>query len=84
MPEEKNPDQVVASSMSRLFGGLGAAVANPMAAAIGAKPITGKFRIAGVITREDGSLAASVSIGMLGTETTTDSEGKFELVIEKK
>jgi hypothetical protein len=31
MPEEKkNPDQLVADSMSKLFGGLGSTVANPL------------------------------------------------------
>jgi hypothetical protein len=84
MPDEKNPDQLVADSMSKLFGGLGAAVANPLAVAAGAKPLSGRFRIEGRVTRENGEPVANISIGMMGTETTTDQEGKFELVIEKK
>jgi hypothetical protein len=84
MPDEKNPDQLVANSMSKLFGGLGAAVANPLTAAIGAKPLTGKFRIEGRVLRENGEAVANISIGMMGTETTTDQEGKFTLLAEKK
>lgn len=82
MDKKKTPDEIVASSMAGLFNSLGSATANPLTAT--AKPtITGKFRIAGTITREDGTPAAGVSIGMLGTETTTDQEGKFSLLVEK-
>ena len=81
--DEKNPDVLVANSMAKLFGSMGSATANPLTAT--AKPtITGKFRIAGTITREDGTPAAGVSIGMMGTEATTDQEGKFSLLVEKK
>jgi hypothetical protein len=83
MPEERNPDQLVADSMSKLFGSMGAAVANPMAAT-GAKAISGKFRITGVITREDGSPVANVSVGMMGVEVRTDEQGRFVMVVEKK
>jgi hypothetical protein len=80
--DEKNPDALVADSMAKLFGSMGSATANPLTAT--AKPsITGKFRIAGTITRENGTPAAGVSIGMMGTETTTDQEGKFSLLVEK-
>jgi hypothetical protein len=84
MTNEKNPDQLVADSMSRLFGSMGAATANPMGVAAGAKPISGKFRIAGVITRENGEPVAGISLGLGGVECLTDQQGKFELVIEKK
>ena len=84
MPNEKNPDQLVADSMSKLFGGLGPATANPMGVAASAKPLNGKFRIAGVITRENGEPVAGISLGLGGVECVTDEQGQFTLEIEKK
>jgi hypothetical protein len=51
---------------------------------LGGKPLTGNFKIIGVILREDDSPLANVSIGMLGQECRTDAEGKFTLKVEKK
>jgi hypothetical protein len=80
----KNPDQVVQDSMSKLFGSMGPATANPMGVAAAAKPLSGRFRIAGVIKRENGEPVAGISLGLGGVETVTDQQGQFELVIEKK
>jgi hypothetical protein len=84
MPDQKNPDQLVADSMRSLFGSMGPAVANPVAARMGAKPLTGKFRIEGRVTRENGEAVPGISLGLLGQEAVTDSEGRFKLLIEKK
>jgi hypothetical protein len=51
---------------------------------LGGKPLTGGFRIVGVVLREDDSPMANVSIGMLGQECTTNERGEFTLKIEKK
>jgi hypothetical protein len=69
--------------MSRLFGSMGSATANPLTAT-GKKPITGKFRIEGRVLRENGEPVANISIGMMGTECTTNKRGEFQLLIEKK
>lgn len=84
MTQEKNLDQLVADSMTSLFGSMGPAVANPVAATLGAKPISGKFRIEGRITREDGTPMVNISLGLMGTEVRTDDQGKFTLKVEKK
>ena len=86
MTNEKNPDQLVAASMSRLFGGLGPATANPMGVAASAKLITGKFRIEGKVTwADDNTPVVGVSLGFgSGIECVTDAEGRFNLLVEKK
>ena len=86
MPDEKktqDPDALVANSMSKLFGSMGSATANPLTAGT-AKPVVGKFRIEGRVTRQNGEPVAGISLGLGGVECRTDGEGKFELVIEKK
>lgn len=87
MPEEKkiqDADELVRSGVAKLFGSMGPATANPVGTALGAKPVTGKFRIEGRVLREDDSPMANISIGMMGTEVLTDAEGKFTLTVEKK
>jgi hypothetical protein len=51
---------------------------------LGGKPLTGGFRIVGVILRDDDSPLVNVSIGMLGTECVTNERGEFTLTVEKK
>jgi hypothetical protein len=46
--------------------------------------VAGRYKITGTITRETGEPASGVSIAMLGTETFTDDQGKFVLLVEKK
>jgi hypothetical protein len=73
MEDEKktqDPYALVADSMSKLFGGLGCD-RKPASHRAVKKPITETFRIVAVILREDGAAAANISIGMMGTETTT-------------
>jgi hypothetical protein len=84
LPDEKakDPDQVVADSMSRLFSGLSSACANPLTAT-GAKPITGRFRIEGRVTRESGEPVAGISLGLAGVESRTDADGRFVISVEK-
>jgi hypothetical protein len=85
MPDEKNPDQLVADSMSKLFGSMGPATTNPMGVATAAKPITGKFRIEGRVVWEDSGLpVVGISLGLGGIETVTNERGEFTLKIEKK
>jgi hypothetical protein len=79
--ENEKADQKATDLAASLFGGLSPAIVNPLKSA---KPLTGKFKIIGVVLKENDQPAASISIGMMGMETTTDAEGKFELVIEKK
>ena len=79
----QDPDALVADSMARLFGSMGSATANPLTAT--AKPtITGKFRIAGTVTRENGEAVSGISLSLLGQECRTNERGEFELVVEKK
>jgi hypothetical protein len=79
----KDPDQVVADSMTRLFGGLGAAVANTLAAT-NSKAFVGRFRVEGRVLREDGSPVVGITLGLAGKEAITDDQGRFEMLIEKK
>jgi hypothetical protein len=86
MPTDKNPDQLVADSMTSLFGSLGVAFRNPLAAAI-AKPmrITRSYRIEGRVLWEDtNEPVTGLTLGLGGVETKTDNGGRFTLVVEKK
>jgi hypothetical protein len=51
---------------------------------LGAKPLTGKFKIVGVVLREDDSPVANMSIALGGVETVTNDRGEFTLAVEKK
>jgi len=67
MPDEKNPDQLVADSMTSLFGSLGRVFGNPLAAAT-AKPITRAYRIEGrVLWDDDGSPVAGLTLVWAGS-----------------
>lgn len=48
------------------------------------RSLSGKFRIVGIVTRENGETVSGISLGLLGQECRTDQEGRFELLIEKK
>jgi hypothetical protein len=86
MPNDKNPDQLVADSMTSLFGSLGKAFSNPLAAATSKPmPITRAYKIEGRVTWEDdGTPVVGVSLGLAGVESRTDEQGRFEITVEKK
>jgi len=66
-----------------LFGSMGRAVANPLAAT--RVPIKRAYKIEGRVTwADDGSVVAGITLGLGGSEAKTDSEGRFTLEIEKK
>jgi hypothetical protein len=46
---------------------------------------TGRYRISGLVCWEDDqSPVEGLTLGLCGTESKTDSEGKFTFVVEKK
>lgn len=84
MPNDKNPDQLVADSMTQLFSGLGSATVNPLATRV-IRPITKTYRITGVVCWEDtGEPAVGMSIGLGGQEAVTNERGEFVLTVTKK
>jgi hypothetical protein len=81
MPDEKKrPDQkaeVLAISLLGTCSQVG--ITNSLQ-----RSLTGKFRVVGIVTRENGEPVSGISLGLMGQECRTDAEGKFELLIEKK
>jgi hypothetical protein len=88
MPNDKNPDQLVADSMTQLFGGLGRASRSPLAAATATTkpmPITRTYRIEGCVVWEDTSEPVTgLTLGLGGVESRTDEQGRFVIIVEKK
>jgi hypothetical protein len=86
MPDEKNPDQLVADSMTGLFGSLGRTFRNPLAVATAtSKPITRSYRVEGLVLWEDtNEPVTGLTLGLGGVESRTDDQGKFTIVVEKK
>jgi hypothetical protein len=83
MPEKKTEQEIAENAESLATSLLGACgqvgTTNPLR-----KSLSGKFRIVGIVTRENGETVSGISIGLMGAECRTDQEGRFELLIEKK
>jgi hypothetical protein len=85
MPDEKitakQADQNATSLAESLLGACAqVGNTNPLH-----RPITGKFRVEGRVTREDGTGVSGITLGLFGAESSrTDADGRFVLTVEKK
>jgi|HubBroStandDraft_6_1064221.scaffolds.fasta_scaffold602966_2 hypothetical protein len=81
MPDQKNPDQLVADSMTQLFSSLGSATANPLTTTV-TRPIKRGYRIEGRVLWEDtNEPVAGLTLGLAGVESRTDADGRFEITV---
>jgi hypothetical protein len=83
MPEEKKIAANATSLAESLFGSMGRATANPLAAV--RVPITRAYRIVGQVVWEDtGEPVKGITLGLGGIESRTDDQGRFTIAVEKK